>query len=137
MKRLFGQKPDSLPAPVSPTREFCVAVFTSKQLLLRLVPRIIPTGDASLFRFVLEHGDYGIHNMSIAPDADGNHHVTSVFDWDVGSIVPAFLSDPSICVGPDLGTDGNASPLAYCLGEDTTPKQVAEYASWAKAYCKV
>ncbi|KAL7939754.1 3-hydroxybutyryl-CoA dehydratase [Trichoderma chlorosporum] len=165
LKRLFGQKPDSLPAPISATREFCVTLFTSKieatignigdmigweddhntvgpraaeakQSLLRLIPHIIPTGDTSLFRFVLEHGDFGIHNMSIALDADGKHHVTSVFDWDMGSIVPAFLSDPMMCVGPDLGADGNAHPLVLGVDETTTPEQLEKWNFWAKAYCE-
>ena len=29
-ERLTEQKPESLPIPVAPTREFCVALFTSK-----------------------------------------------------------------------------------------------------------
>ncbi|KAL7949658.1 3-hydroxybutyryl-CoA dehydratase [Trichoderma barbatum] len=165
LKRLFGQKPDSLPAPVSPTREFCAALFISKieatiknigdmigwednhntvgpraaaakQSLLGLIPHIIPTGDASLFRLVLEHGDFGIHNMSIARVGDNRFHVTSVYDWEVESIVPAFLSDPIMCVGPDLGTDGDASPLASDLPEDPSPELLAKYTSWAKAYCE-
>ncbi|EHK25424.1 uncharacterized protein TRIVIDRAFT_143871 [Trichoderma virens Gv29-8] len=169
LKRLFAQKPDSLPVPVSATREFCITFLTSKieatignigdmigweddhntvgpraaaakPSLLRLIPHIIPTGDASLFRFVIEHGDFGIHNMSIAPDSDGKHHVTSVFDWEMGSVVPAFLSDPVMCVGPDLKTDGNASPSVSYWNEaedPITPEELVRYTLWAKAYCEV
>lgn len=111
-ERLFEQKPKSLPIPVAPTREFCVALFTSKieatignigdmigweddnntvgpiaaaakQSLLRLIPHIMPadSDQTSLYRLVLEHGDFGIHNMSITMDANGQPLVTSLYDW--------------------------------------------------------
>lgn len=45
-------------------------------LLLRLTPHIIPT-DTSLYRLVLEHGYFGIHNMSITMDTNGQPPVNS------------------------------------------------------------
>ena len=46
----------------------------AKRSLLRAVPLIMPRGirEASLYRLVLEHGDFGIHNTSITRDMDGN-----------------------------------------------------------------
>ena len=58
----------------------------AKQSLLRLIPLILPADD-SLYHFVLEHGDYGIHNMSIIPEVQT---VTSLYDWETGHIVPVF-----------------------------------------------
>lgn len=39
----------------------------AKQSLLRLIPHIMPadSSQASLYRLVVDHGDFGIHNMSI------------------------------------------------------------------------
>ncbi|KAL8313335.1 hypothetical protein RB597_006010 [Gaeumannomyces tritici] len=77
--------------------------------LLRLIPRIIPEG-ASLYRLVLEHGDFGIHNMTITTDAaTSGPLVTPLFDWETGHIVPATLSDP-MAVAVDLTTDDEAAP---------------------------
>ncbi|KAK4185042.1 hypothetical protein QBC35DRAFT_517184 [Podospora australis] len=52
------------------------AALAAKQALLRAIPCILPVDTAtvpgeSLYRLVLEHGDFGIHNTSIATDADG------------------------------------------------------------------
>lgn len=46
--------------------------FAAKQSLLRIIPHILPEDNdkTSLYRLVLEHGDFGIHNMSISM-ADG------------------------------------------------------------------
>lgn len=124
-ERLFEQKPESFPVPVAPTREFCVALFTSKieatiknigdmigweddhntvgpvaaaakQSLLRLIPHIMPPGDDEnlLYRFVIDHGDFGVHNISITMDANNQPLATSLYDWETGYIVPAILSDP-------------------------------------------
>ena len=50
----------------------------AKQSLLRLIPHIMPTDndENSLYRLVLEHGDFGIHNMSITMDDNGLPLVT-------------------------------------------------------------
>jgi hypothetical protein len=59
----------------------------AKQSLLRLIPHIMPTDndENSLYRLVLEHGDFGIHNMSITMDDNGLPFVTSLYDWETGS----------------------------------------------------
>ncbi|KFY95009.1 hypothetical protein V498_03581 [Pseudogymnoascus sp. VKM F-4517 (FW-2822)] len=170
---LFEHKPEMLPIPVAPTREFCVALFTSKieatigkiddmigwesddvtvgpiaaaakQSLLRLIPYIIPTednesdGEPSLYRLVLEHGDFGIHNMSIAVEANGRPLVTSLYDWETGCIVPAILSDPLMAVSPvDLVLDENAGPSFNDEPDDTTVEEGDKYTAWAAEYFKV
>ncbi|KAF8694423.1 hypothetical protein AX14_002043 [Amanita brunnescens Koide BX004] len=135
-ERLFEQKPKSLPVPVAPTRQFCLALITAKieatignigdmigweddnntvgptaaaakQSLLRLIPYIMPTDndEGSLYRLVLEHGDFGIHNMLITMNDNGLPIVTSLYDWETGSIVPAILSIPLMAVAVDLVTN--------------------------------
>ena len=36
----------------------------------------------SLYRLVLEHGDFGIHNVPITLDAKGQPLVAPFYDWD-------------------------------------------------------
>ncbi|TVY13603.1 hypothetical protein LARI1_G008175 [Lachnellula arida] len=167
-ERLFEHKPESLPIPVAPTREFCIALFTSKieatirnvgdmigwesdnsvvgpiaaaakQSLLRLIPNIMPAGgdQTSLYRFVLEHGDFGIHNMSIAMNADGQPIVTSLFDWETACIAPAILSDPLMAVIVDLTTDEESSPSIIRVPKDATPDDRELYMTWSRQYFKV
>ncbi|KFY82602.1 hypothetical protein V498_08533, partial [Pseudogymnoascus sp. VKM F-4517 (FW-2822)] len=169
---LFEQKPELLPVPVTPTREFCVALFTSKieatigkigdmigwesddvtvgpiaatakQSILRLIPFIMPAeenepGDeSSFYRFVLEHGDFGIHNMSIVVEENGQPLVTSIYDWETGCIVPAILSDPLMAVSPvDLVLDENAGPSFNDEPDDTTVEEGDKYTAWAAEYFK-
>jgi hypothetical protein len=54
----------------------------AKQSLLRLIPHIMPAGDDEnlLYRSVIEHGDFGVHNISIAMDANSQPLATSLFD---------------------------------------------------------
>jgi hypothetical protein len=162
-ERLFEQKPKSLPIPVAPTREFCVALFMSKieatirkigdmigwesddvtvspiaaaakQSLLRLIPHIMPTDsdETYLYRLVFDHGDFGIHNMSITMDANGMDAngqplVTSLYDWETGCIVPAIVSDPLMAVTVDLVTDENTAPSFIRVPDDATPDDRAVY----------
>ncbi|KAI1286590.1 3-hydroxybutyryl-CoA dehydratase [Xylaria venustula] len=166
-ERLFEQKPRSLPIPVAPTREFCIALFTSKieatigdigdmigwesdnctvgpiaaaakQSFLRLVSYIMPADDDqnSLYRLVLEHGDFGVHNMSIEIGTN-QPRVTSLYDWETGHIVPAILSVPSMAVTVDLVAGKNACPLITRVPRDATPHDIAEYETWAKHYFKI
>ncbi|XWW98375.1 hypothetical protein V2A60_006375 [Cordyceps javanica] len=165
LKRLFEQKPESLPTPVAPTREFCVALFTAKieatirnlgdpiaweddnefvgpvaaaakQSLLRLIPHIMPAdGDqASLYRLVLDHGDFGIHNMSITMDPEGKPLVTSLYDWETGCIAPAILSDPLMAVSVDLVADENAMPSITRVPSDASSSERAQYMMHTKHY---
>ncbi|MCJ1343386.1 hypothetical protein MMC31_001579 [Peltigera leucophlebia] len=166
-ERLFEQRPKSLPIPVAPTREFCVALFTSKikatignigdmigwksdnntvgpvaaaakQSLLRLIPHILPpeSDQTFLYRPVLDHLDFGIHNMSTTMDANGQPLLTSVYDWETACIVPAILSDPLMSVGVDLVTDPNAAPSLSLVPDYATPDRRAEYMTWARQYFK-
>lgn len=45
--------------------------YKAKHPLLRLIPHILPpeTSPPSLYRLVLEHVDWGIHNMTITEDS--------------------------------------------------------------------
>ena len=111
----------------------------AKQSLLRLVPHIMPadSGQTSLYRLVLEHGDFGIHNMSITMDANGQPLVTSLYDWETGYIVPAILSDPEMAVIVDLTTDENAAPSITRVLDDATADDRVLYMTWARQYIKV
>ncbi|KAH6628786.1 3-hydroxybutyryl-CoA dehydratase [Chaetomium tenue] len=167
LERLFEQQPDFFPIPVAPTREFCVALFTSKieatikgngdmigcedddntvgpvaaaakQSLLRLIPRILPEGDdnTDLYRFVLDHGDFGIHNMLVAMDENNQPVVTSLFDWETGRIVPAILSDPLMAVTVDLVVDKDAAPSLSRLPRTVKADVSDEAATWSRQYFK-
>ena len=106
----------------------------AKQSLLRLIPYILPEEKADkpvLYRLVLDHGDFGIHNMSITKDES---KVTSLFDWETGCIVPAILSDPEMAVTVDLVADENASPSICRLPKDVTSDDRSEFMDWAAQY---
>jgi len=92
---------------------------------------------SSLYRLVLDHGDFGIHNMSITMDANGQPLVTSLYDWETGCIVPAILSDPLMAVAVDLVADENAAPPITRVSEDTTPDGRDRYMTWARQYFQV
>jgi len=111
----------------------------AKQLLLRLIPHIMPaeSDQTSLYRLVLDHGDFGIHNMSITMGANGQPLVTSLYDWETGCIVPAILSDPLMAVTVDLVIDENAAPSITRVPDDATPNDGTQYMTWAKQYFKV
>lgn len=67
---------------------------------IRLLRCILPVDSdkASLYRLVLEHGDFGIHNMSITLDANSRPLVTFVYDWETGHH-PACYLIPSVDEG--------------------------------------
>jgi len=108
----------------------------AKQSLLRIIPHILPAGsnEHSHYRLVLDHGDFGIHNMSITVDASGLPLVTSLYDWETGCIVPALLSDPLMAVAVDLVTGENAAPSISRIPDDATPDDQAEYMTWSSQY---
>lgn len=112
----------------------------AKQSLLRLIPHTMPAGSdseqSSFYRLVLEHGDFGIHNMSITMDADGQPLVTSLYDWETACIVPAILSDPLMAVTVDLVTDENATPSITRVDKDVSPADHAQYMTWTQEYFK-
>ena len=109
----------------------------AKQSLLRLIPHIMPQEIAdkpTLYRLVLDHGDFGIHNMSITTD---EYTVTSLFDWETGCIVPAILSDPLMAVEVDLVTDENAAPSITRVSKDATQDERVNHMKWATQYINV
>lgn len=115
-----------------------------KQSILRLIPYIMPaegneSGDeSSFYRLVLEHGDFGVHHMSIVVEENGQPLVTSIYDWETGCIVPAILSDPLMAVSPvDLVLDENAVPSFNDEPDDTTVEEGEKYTAWATEYFKV
>ena len=91
----------------------------------------------TLYRLVLEHGDFGIHNMMITRDENSLPLVTSLYDWETGCIVPAILSDPLMAVAVDLVTDENGEPSITRVPDCATPDDLEEYMIWAKGYLKV
>lgn len=134
-------KPEHPPAPVRTPRDLCIAMFTAKieealtrtegvtaagpkapaakRALLRLLPHMLPPEDAreaqQLYRPVLQHDDYGIHNMSIRVDDDDEHDgrvgITSVFDWESACVVPVLLADVDFLVhGRFLAVDADGRP---------------------------
>ncbi|KAK3679992.1 hypothetical protein LTR78_000369 [Recurvomyces mirabilis] len=87
----------------------------AKISLLKVIPHILPPEDGDkplIYRLVLEHGDFGTHNMSVKIDSDGTPVVTSLYDWETGCITPALLSDTTISiVSGNLTTADNAVPV--------------------------
>lgn len=86
----------------------------AKQSFLRHILNVMladsDSDQSSLYRLVLDHGDFGIHNMSITTNADGQPLVTSLYDREIACIVLAILSDPLMAVAVDLVTDNNVAP---------------------------
>ncbi|KAK0713928.1 hypothetical protein B0T26DRAFT_813701 [Lasiosphaeria miniovina] len=139
LERLFKFIPGSLSISVAPTREFWMHMLECKinatiqdkgdmivweddeeTSLLRAIPHILPQDTTaiagvpdSLYRLVLEHGDFGVHNTTITTSGrgDGEPLVTSLFDWETACICPALLFDPLVAVSPvDLIVDENGQP---------------------------
>ncbi|KAJ7696043.1 hypothetical protein B0H17DRAFT_415930 [Mycena rosella] len=110
---------------------------SAKQSLHRLIPLIFPVEEeyGDLYRLVLEHGDFGIHNMSIK-DSD-TPAVTSLYDWETGYVVPALFSDPKIITHVDFELNGHGCPVLSRLVDNPTAEHVAEYEGYAEHYFKV
>jgi hypothetical protein len=116
------------------------AALAAKQSLLKAIPYLLPpdTPDGSLYRLVLEHGDFGIHNTTITGQLNGDPLVTSLFDWERACFWPALLSDPLVAVSPvDLVADVNARPAVTRLPEEPTQDDLVMYRTWARHYIKV
>lgn len=114
--------------------------LAAKGSLLRAIPHLMPPEnvDQSLYRLVLEHDDFGIHNTTITTQANGEPLVTSLYDWETGCFVPAILSDPLVAVLPvDLITGENAGPSVTRVPQNATPSSLETYAIWARHYIKV
>lgn len=94
--------------------------------------------ESSLYRLVLEHGDFGIHNISITRDVDGNPLVTSLYDWETACIVPALLSVPFVAAGPvGLSTGEDSSPCVTRIPKNPTAMDLKTYERWAGHYIEV
>ncbi|OBS20043.1 hypothetical protein FPOA_11764 [Fusarium poae] len=109
----------------------------AKQSLLRFLPHMLPSeeDDQYLYRMVLEHGDFGIHNMSIVVDADMNHvHITSLYDWETGCIWPALLADPEMALAVDLIADDNAKPAIKRVWEEAATEDLNDFKNHTKNY---
>ncbi|KAL8781353.1 MAG: hypothetical protein Q9213_006042 [Squamulea squamosa] len=156
--RIFDLKPESFNVPVAPSREFWIHVLKSKieatirnegdmigweddqetvgpihlaakQSLLRVIPHIMSEESADLYRLVLEHGDFGIHNASITTNVNGGPLVTSLYDWETACIVPALLSDPLVAVYPiDLIAGEAGEPCVTRIPQTLTATNLETYA---------
>ena len=114
--------------------------LAAKQCLLRAIPFFLPqdTPHGSFYRFVLEHGDFGIHNTTIMEQNNGQPLVTSLYDWETACLWPAIASDPLVAVFPvDLTTDETGAPSLARLPHDATQADIKTYQSWADHYIKV
>jgi hypothetical protein len=107
----------------------------AKNSLLRLLPYIMPPPEEHLYRLVLEHGDFGIHNMTIT-DTDAPA-VTSLYDWETGHIVPAILSDPQMAVYVDLELDLEGEPAISRVWEGIGEEERRECGRYAEYYFQV
>jgi hypothetical protein len=159
LERIYGPKPASFSMPIAPTRNFWMHVFTTrieawvermqeakvfghvglqvKDSLLRALPLILPEESPStqLYRFVLEHNEFGVHKTTVAAGIDGLPQVTSLFDWEYGRIVPALAVDPTVqldCV--DLCVDQHGQPGFWPQG-GVAPQD--EHMMWAEVYVQV
>ncbi|KAL6897222.1 3-hydroxybutyryl-CoA dehydratase [Trichoderma evansii] len=108
----------------------------AKKSLLSLIPHIMPKGgdEDILYRFVIDHGDFGIHNMSIIMNVNQQPRITSLYDWETECIVPAILSDPLMAVIVDLTIDKNANPAVTRLSDTMTADELEEAATWSRFY---
>lgn len=159
-ERIFNTSrlPDGV--EVEPTRDFCMALLKAevevtvganaatasaarnlelRDALIKLIPSVVPQPkDAEendvLYRFVLDHGDFGVHNMTVTADPACLPRVTSVFDWEGGSIVPAILTEPKMFVTVDLTIGRCGRPSIGRWGDGDTPDKMDEYEHWSEVY---
>lgn len=67
-----------------------------------------------MYRLVLQHDDFGIHNMSVDVAQAGEISLTSVYDWETGCIIPLILAEIDFSVaGCDLIVDENGQPSVH------------------------
>lgn len=87
---------------------------------------------------MLEHGDYGRHNISIVVDTDQETRhslrITSLYDWETGCILPALLADPATAVHVDLTADENEISSITRIHEGATGEYRIEYMKHAEHY---
>ncbi|KAE9971124.1 hypothetical protein EG328_005823 [Venturia inaequalis] len=111
--------------------------FAAKKSLLDFIPAMLPSGNDELcyYRLVLEHGDYGIHNMSIQRPENGTLRISSLFDWETGSIVPALLSDPTFWVkAGGVGVAENGDAKLVDVSKSATAEEIKTRMAEAQEY---
>ena len=87
---------------------------------------MLETDDRSpdFYRLVLEHGDFGIHNISITKEE--NMKITSLYDWETGCIVPALLSDPTMSLYADMVVDEHANPTLARVSKNASEDEIQQ-----------
>ncbi|KYK56479.1 hypothetical protein DCS_03479 [Drechmeria coniospora] len=129
-KKLSGQ----------PELRFAYPLSTVENCLLQLLPIFMPKvgseeDERKLYRLVLDHGDFGMHNMTIVRDHQlCRTEITSVYDWEAATIVPAVLSEPRMVVTVDLVLDADGNPSISRWGDGDRPGRLKEYKIWTKYY---
>lgn len=101
----------------------------AKQSLLRLMPLILPEGDQEvLYRLVLQHDDFGLHNISIDVEEAVQLSLTSVYHWEAGCIIPATLTETLFSIdGCYLIVDERGKPSVQTLSDvDLEPERRAQ-----------
>ena len=161
--------PKKLPLPISATRDFWLATLkakveamiknegdiigwpgnkvtvgpkalAAKEFMLRLIPLILPEGDeAVLYRPVLQHDDFGIHNLLNLVSGAVETKITSVFDWETACIVPFALSEIVFFIaGCTLTTDEGGKPSAQARSElASRPEEQAKNQEYSAEFLKV
>lgn len=108
--------------------------------MLRLIPLILPEGDeAVLYRPVLQHDDFGIHNLLNLVSGAAETKITSVFDWETACIVPFALSEIVFFIaGCTLTTDEGGKPSAQARSElASRPEEQAKNQEYSAEFLKV
>jgi hypothetical protein len=114
--------------------------LAAKSTLMSALPYLLPPENVqrSLHLFILEQGDFDIHNTSTTKDRTDQPLVTSLYDRKTGCIVPALLSHPLVAVSSvDIITDEEARPALTRVPKYPTPANLAQYTLWAEQYIKV
>lgn len=120
----------------------------AKHSILRFLPHMLPPeeggGDGAegrgFYRLVLQHDDYGIHNMSILVDDGQQVSITSVFDWESASIVPVILSEVDFLVHSRFLAANEGGQPTWRMrdsSEEPQPQWHAENQKYATHYLKV
>lgn len=111
----------------------------AKQPIYLLIPLMLPKETSPhpvLYRLVLEHGDFGIHDMSIV-HGEADPKITSLYDWETGCIVPALLSDTMMAVYVDLVPDEDSAPSITRVWEELSAEDVQEAMEFSRHYHQV
>ncbi|KAI7783175.1 uncharacterized protein LA080_012471 [Diaporthe eres] len=83
--------PKMFPLPPAGNRDFCIAMLKAK--VEGLVGSEEGGDDEVLYRLVLQHDDFGLHNIPVDVDEAGELSLTSVYDWGTGCIIPVILTE--------------------------------------------